>query len=66
MPGRELTDDELTLLGRSERVIDGLLDRISEGVEVTIYPNGEKTWSADPVAGTYRLVPWDISQEATT
>jgi hypothetical protein len=46
--------------------VDDLLDRINEGVEVTVYPNGEKTWSADPVAGTYRLVPWDISQEATT
>jgi hypothetical protein len=44
--------------------IDDLLDRINEGVEVTVYPNGEKTWNADPVAGTYRLVPWDIG--ATT
>lgn len=62
---RELTEGELGLLAKSERATDDLLDRINEGVEVTVYPNGEKTWGGEPVAGTYRLVPWDISQEAT-
>ena len=50
--------DEYNILRYGEAV-DDLLDLINQGVEVTVYPNGEKTWSAEPEAGTYRLVAWD-------
>ena len=53
--------DEYNVLRYGEAV-DDLLDRINEGVEVTVYPNNEMTWSAAPLPGTYRLVPWDIKE----
>ena len=51
--------DEYNVL-RYGNAVDDLLDRINDGPEVVVYPNGEKTWSEEPEAGTYRLVPWDI------